>query len=552
MAPLSAPFRRGLTGLLAAAGLVAGAPPELLVLGARIPGQAGLRGVAVREGRILELGPDARMRRLAGRGTRVLEAQGATLLPGFQDAHVHLQSGGLGLKGLALGSATRAGEILEALRRWDREHPGEGWIQGRGWTYTCFPGGLPDKALLDGVVKDRPVYLRAFDGHTAWANSRALALAGITAATPDPAGGQIVRDPRSGEPTGILKEEAQELMKRVIPPPSRAERLEALRAAMREAHRVGVTAVQEAGATAEEVELFEALRASGELKLRTYLALTTAEPLTDGELARMEALRARHREDPVLRVGAVKLFIDGVIESGTARLLAPYAVSASRGEALMDQAALNTRIATLDRHGWQVWVHAIGDGGVRMVLDAVEAAGPGARARRHRVEHGELIDPADLPRFAALGVVASQQPLHGSPESLGPWKAQLGAPRAERGWRFGSLLRSGARLAFGSDWPVVGMDPLPALHMATTRTSPDGQPAGGWLPAERLSLREALDAFTTGAAYAAFDEARSGRLAPGMVADLVLLDRDLERPGALRKAKVAFTVFDGKVVYQAR
>lgn len=524
------------------------APADLVLLHGRVEAPGRPEALAIRDGRILALGTDAEIRALAGPRTRVVDAGGGSVLPGFVDSHVHLMSGGMGLRGIPLQGLTTRSQIQERVREAAARTPGDGWLVGRGWTYDAFGGGLPTRQMLDAVVPDRPVYLRCFDGHTGWANSAALQRAGLTARTPDPPGGSLVRDPATGELTGVVKESAEDLVRRAIPAPTPSEEEEGLRAGVLEAWRVGVTAVGEAGATFDEFRVFERLRERGELGLRTTVAMQLEDPTSEAELARADALRQRYREDPFLRVPAVKLFIDGVIESRTARLLQPYAGVQGRGEPLMDQATLDRVVAGLVKRGWQVWVHAIGDGGVRMVLDALERAGDPEtiRAGRHRLEHAELVDPADMPRLARLGVVASQQPLHGSPDAIHTWRQNLGAPREGRGWAHHSLLAAGARLALGTDWPVVGLDPLPNLQVAVTRE------ASGlsWSPEERLSLDAALEACTAGGAWASFNEERFGSLAVGRLADVVVLSRDLRALGDLREARVAVTVVDGQVVHE--
>lgn len=545
-----------------------GRPPDLVIVHGRVEASGIPQALAIRDGLILCLGQDAEIRAQAGPRTRVVDAAGGSVLPGFNDSHVHMLSGGMGLRGIALQGLGSLAQIQQRLREAAQREPGKGWLVGRGWTYDVFGGRLPTRAELDVVVSDRPVYLRAFDGHTGWANTMALQRAGIVATTPDPPGGTIVRDPATKLPTGVVKESAEDLVQGVIPAPTFAARQDALRAALREAHRVGVTSVGEAGVTFDEMTVFESLRDRGELRLRTYVALSLDHPDADAELARADEIRRRHRDDPFLRVGAMKLFIDGVIESHTARLLAPYADQPGMRAPLMDQATLDRTIAGLARRGWQVWVHAIGDGGVRMVLDALEHAAAGKpsgynasgprmgqssagnleiiRAGRHRIEHAEIIDPADLPRLAHLGVIASQQPLHGSPDGVDSWCKALGLPRAARGWAHASIHASGARLTFGSDWPVVGLDPLPALRIAVTRSA-SGK---AWTPQERIPLAVALAAYTEGGAFASFAEQRQGRLAPGQWGDVVILSRDIHAGETPWDARAVVTIVGGQVVYE--
>ncbi len=533
---------------------------DLIIVNGKVypPGGRGVfaEAVAVQQGRILATGRSDEIRRLAGPRATVVDARGGSVLPGFNDSHLHFISGGLGLEQADLLDAETLADIETRVRRYAAAHPDQPWVVGGGWHYTTFPGGLPTRQQLDALVADRPVLLDSYDGHTGWANSKALALAGITRATPDPAGGVIVRDPATGEPTGALKETAQRLMSKVVPEPTRGDRRHALEAAIAEAHRFGVTSVQNAGISPDDLALYEELRGSGRLTVRVYSALSVGAPFTEADADRLEPIRAKYADDPVLKVGGAKLFVDGVIESHTAVMLEPYANAPGRGTPRLSADELNGIVALLDRRGWQVWMHAIGDGAVRMALDACERAAAlnpaPARGRRHRIEHIETVAPADIPRFGRLGVIASQQPFHGNPVTNDVWTAAIGAERASRGWALRSIMDAGGRLTFGSDWPVVTMDPRFGIHMAVTRSSPDGKPPGGWLPEQRLTLQAALDAYTAGPAYASFEEHRKGAIAPGMFADLVILSRDIFAlpPDRLLDAEVDVTIFDGKVVYR--
>jgi predicted amidohydrolase YtcJ len=413
------------------------------------PGGRGpfAEAVAVQRGRILALGSSDEMRRLAGTKVTVLDARRGSVLPGFNDAHVHFISGGLGLEQADLSEAGTLAEVETRIRAYAAAHAGQAWILGGGWHYTAFPGGLPTRQQLDALVADRPAFLDCYDGHTGWANSKALALAGITKSTPDPAGGAIVRDPKTGEPTGALKETAQRLLAKVLPDPTRDDRARALKAAVAEANRFGVTSVQNAGVDPDDLDLYDELRRGGGLTVRVYAALPVSAPFSDADADHLDPIRARYRDDPVLKVGGAKLFVDGVIESHTAVMLEPYADDPGRGTPRLSAAELDRIVALLDRRGWQVWMHAIGDGAVRMALDACErasAANPApARGRRHRIEHIETVAPADIPRFGRLGVIASQQPFHGNPSTNAVWTAAIGPERASRGWAFRSIADAG-------------------------------------------------------------------------------------------------------------
>jgi hypothetical protein len=521
---------------------------------------ARAQAVAVRGDSILRVGSDREILALRQDSTAVLDARGGTILPGFNDAHVHFISGGLGLERVNLLDAFTLDDILKKIRAFAEANPAPPWVEGRGWYYEPFPGGLPTRQQLDSIVPDRPARMVCYDGHTTWVNTKALRAAGITKDTPDPRNGEIVRDPRTGEPTGVLKEAAQQFVSKVLPPTTREDRLRALRAAVKETHRLGVTSVQNAGGSAEELALFDEVRKAGDLKVRVYYGLSVGPELDEAGAEALDALWRRYRDDPVLKAGAIKIMVDGVIESYTAAMLAPYSTRAVSGEPMWTGQQLDRAVAMLDRRGWQIMIHAIGDRGIRMSLDAYERAALAnpapARGRRHRVEHIETTDAADIPRFGKLGVVASLEPFHANPSQnqIAVWEANVGPARAARGWAYRSISDGGGRLAFGSDWPVVTLDPRFGVNMAVNRTTPDGTPKGGWHAQERIPLAVALDAYTSGPAYASYEEQRKGTIAPGMLADLVVMTKDLlSLPGArILDAEVAVTVFDGRVVYTRR
>ena len=379
----------------------------------------------------------------------MIDAKGGAVVPGFNDAHAHLISGGLSLDQISLADAKTLDDIKDTIRVWSEAHPEREWITGRGWYYQAFGGAMPTRQLLDSLVPDRPAYLIAYDGHTGWANTRALKAAGITRTTKNPANGIIVRDPRTGQPTGALKEAAMALMSKAAPQPTEEDRLAAIRAAIDEAHRLGITSVQDAGGSAGDLELFDLLRKRNELSLRVYQALEADATLTEAGLEQLEQVRTRFADDPVLKAGAIKLFADGVIESHTAAMLAPYANRPSiKGEARFTPEQLTRVVGMLDGRGWQIMTHAIGDAAVRMTLDAYEAAAKTnaapERGRRHRIEHIETIDPEDIPRFGRLGVVASMQPVHATPSPTpgDVWSTNIGEERASHGWLWASIAKS--------------------------------------------------------------------------------------------------------------
>jgi len=538
-------------------------PVDLIVINGKVYSAAGssdlAEAVAVTGNKVVRVGMNRDVLRLRRAQTVVVDAKGGAVLPGFNDAHVHLINGGLSLDQVSLSDANTVDAIKDTIRVWADAHPEREWITGRGWYYQPFAGAMPTRQMLDALVPDRPAYLIAYDGHTGWANTKALKAAGITRRTKSPANGEIVKDRRTGEPTGALKEAAMALITAAAPKPSDEDRLAAIRAAIDEAHRYGITSVQDAGGQAADLELFDRLRKRGELSLRVYQALAAGNTLSDADLEALDRVRERFADDPLLKTGAIKLIADGVIESHTAAMLEPYANKpAVKGDARFTPEQLNKVVAMLDKHGWQVMTHAIGDAAVRMTLDAYEAAAkanpPLERGRRHRIEHIETIDPADVPRFGKLGVIASMQPVHATPSPTpgDVWSVNIGDERASRGWMWNSIAKAGGRLAFGSDWPVMTIDPLKSLHVATTRTTPDGLPEGGWIPSERLPIRKAIDAYTRDAAWASFDELRKGQLAKDMLADIVVLTDDIFSGPASRltTTEVAVTIVDGKVVYR--
>jgi predicted amidohydrolase YtcJ len=558
-----------IVGVTVIAGLIVRAQREddgavdLIVVNAKVYAADGREAldeaVAVRGNKVIRVGSNREIQRLRRAQTVVIDAKGGAVVPGFNDAHAHFISGGLALDQVNLADAQSIDAIKDTVRVWAESDPERDWIIGRGWYYQPFSGGLPTRQLLDTLVPDRPAYLTAYDGHTGWANTKALQLAGITRRTKNPANGVIVKDPRSGEPTGVLKEAAMSLMSAVAPQPTREDKLAAIRASLDEAHRYGVTSVQSASGSPDDLELYDELRKHGDLTVRVYQALSADASLTEADLDKLDQVRARFADDPLLKTGAVKLIADGVIETDTAAMLEPYANKpGTKGDPRFTAETLNRTVAMLDRRQWQVMTHAIGDAAIRMTLDAYEAAANAnpapPRGRRHRVEHIESIDPLDIPRFAKLGVIASMQPLHGlpSPTPGDVWSTNIGPERAAHGWLWGSISRAGGRVAFGSDWPVVTLDPRPGLHVAVNRTTLDGLPEGGWLPRERLSLRKAIDAYTRNAAWASYDELRKGTLARDMLADLVVFSDDIfSRPTSrLTEAQVAVTIADGKVVYR--
>jgi len=550
----------------------AGSAPaaDIVVVNARIytvdARQPWAEALAIRGDKILAVGKLQDINSFRGAGTKIIDAGGRLVLPGFVDSHTHILEGSLNAQWMVIDDSATMAEVQQQVKAYASAHPEKKWILGRGWSYPIFgAAAIPDKKFLDEVVSDRPVYLEAYDGHTWWANSKALQLAGITRQTPDPAGGVIGRDPKTGEPTGAIKEDAADaLIERVISPPTREERLQAIRFGLKEANRVGLVRVHCAGNLGiaesdwDNADLYDQLRRSGELTVRMYLAYYMEPPaLTDQKLQEIEETRHRYH-DEWISAGAVKFFADGVIESHTAAMLAPYSDDPSQsGQLLWDPVNYTKAVTELDRRGIQIFTHAIGDRGIRMALDAYETAQKTNHTTdaRHRIEHIEDVSAADIPRFGRLGVIASFQPLHAYPndDTLNVWGRNVGPERARRAWAWHSIESTGGRLAFGSDWPVVTQNPWPGVQNAMTRQTREGNPPGGFMPWERISLEDTIRAYTLGAAFAGHQEKTEGSLEPGKMADLIVLSQDLFKiePTEIGKTEVLLTMVGGKVVYQS-
>ncbi|WP_037851163.1 amidohydrolase [Streptomyces sp. NRRL S-340] len=537
---------------------------DLLFTGGPVLTPAGrtASAVAVTGDRITAVGHDE-VRELAGPRTEVVELAGRLLLPGFQDAHVHPVPAGRELAQCDLTGALTAEETVARVRAYAEAHPEREWILGGGWSMEAFEGGTPAKELLDAVVPDRPVYLPNRDHHGAWVNSRALALAGLTRGTPDPADGRIERDAR-GEPSGTLQEGAMQLVGRHVPPAGPADRLAALLHAQRRLHALGITAWQDAlvgdflGMEDPSQAYLTAAR-DGSLTARVRGALWWDRgrgPEQIPELVEKRAALSHGR----FRAGSVKLMLDGVAENGTAALLEPYldrcgCATANRGTRFIDPGRLAEYVTALDALGFQCHFHALGDGAVRDALDAVEAAraANGPSDTRPHLAHLQVVHPDDVPRFARLGATANIQPLWAAHE---PQMDELtipflGAERAAWQYPFGALLRAGAALAAGSDWPVSSPDPLQGIHVAVNRREP-GSRAPVFLPAERIGLAEAVRAYTAGSARVNhLDD--TGEVREGALADLVVLDRDpfAGAPEEIADTKVRETYVGGVRVFAA-
>lgn len=545
--------------LLMALAFGAGAQP-LLIHNAKIwtadPARPWSEAVLLDADRIVAVGGNAEVAKRAA-GAQRYDARGRLVIPGLNDAHLHFLSGSMGLSQVDLTGICTVPAMQKAVADYAKANPNKPWITGRGWEYYCFPNGrLPTRQDLDAVVSDRPVFLSAYDGHTGWANSKALERADINRATRFEGYGEIVKNPKTGQPTGALKEGAQALVRKYISATTRQEKLDALRRGLKLAARLGLTSMQNAAGDEEELSLYEELRKNGELTVRIAFALSVP-PGTPLERAdAIGKLKARYR-DPQLRVIGVKLMMDGVIENYTAAMLAPYADKPeTSGSPAWTPEAFEQMVTRCDRNGLQVLTHAIGDRGIRLTLNGYEAAMKtnGRRDARHRIEHIETIHPSDLPRFAQLGVMPSMQPIHADPDTIHIWSRCIGPERVKLAFPWGALEKAGARLVFSSDWPAsLSVNPIRGLHNAVNRRTIDGKPEGGWVPDQRVSLDTALRAYTASAAYAEFQESAKGMIKAGMAADLLILSQDLFtiHPIEIHRTSVVCNVFRGRIIYQA-
>jgi predicted amidohydrolase YtcJ len=515
------------------------------------------QALAVRDGRVLAVGTDAEVRRLAGPSTEVIDLQGRLVTPGFNDAHIHFGAGGRGLLEVDLLGTTSLAEIERRVAAAAAQaQPGE-WVLGRGWDHTRLPaselgaGGWPTKDVLDRAAPNNPVLLSRVDGHTSWANSAALRLAGIDRNTANPSGGEVVRDAR-GEATGIFKESAEGLISRHVPAPTPAQTRRGIMAALELAARTGVTSVQ-TDASVQEVDIYGALREADSLTVRVY-AWFPLDPRFI-QLARTRGITAGSG-DEWLRMGMLKGYTDGTLGSRTAAMLEPFSDQHTHGLPQYTQAQLDSLVTAADAAGLQVILHAIGDAANRQALDAFQhaARANGTSGRRHRIEHAQVLDRADIPRFRQLGVIASMQPTHATSDMR--WaETRIGAERAREGayaWR--SLLNAGAVVIFGTDFPVEPMPPVEGIYSAVTRQSREepGVPPGGWIPEQRLTREEAIRLYTAAAAYGEWQEEEKGTLRPGMLADLVVWDRDLLTIPEVEIlwAAPAMTVVGGRIVFR--
>jgi predicted amidohydrolase YtcJ len=524
---------------------------DLVLRGGRVWAGKGLpegTAIALRGERVLAVGDESLVMDVSGPGTRVIDLKGRLVVPGFNDAHVHFLDGGFGLLSVDLRPARDEADFARRLGEHAKTLPKGTWILQGNWDHEAWPSqALPTRRLIDAATPGNPVFVSRLDGHMALANSLALKLAGITRDTADPDGGSIVRDAK-GEPTGILKDNAQELMSAVIPEASREMNLRAARAALKEAARVGVTTIQDNSAV-DALPTYQELRAKGELTARLYVwrYVQALAPLKQAGIR-------TGLGDEWIRLGALKILADGSMGSGTAAFFEPYSDDPkTSGLLLYPIEELDKMIVEADAAGFQLAVHAIGDRANALVLDAFDKAAQrnGPRDRRFRIEHAQVVREQDFARYRALGVIASIQPSH-CIDDMHWAEKRIGRERCRHAYNFRSFTSREIPVAFGTDWFVEPLDPRLGLYAAVTREFTEGGPPGGFFPEERISLADALDLYTRGSAYAEFAEAEKGTLAPGKLADLVVFERDLFKipPREILSTPVDLTIVGGRIVFE--
>ncbi|HLF29720.1 MAG TPA: amidohydrolase [Xanthomonadales bacterium] len=528
--------------------------------------QTWAQAVAIRDGRIVMVGSNEEAAAFTGPATRVFSQPGGMVLPGFQDAHTHPLSSGVDQFDCNLDIQPQERQAyLDKVAECARTMSDRSWISGGGWSVTAFPpNGIPHKAMLDAVVADRPVVFFSIDGHTAWANSKALEIAGIIAATPDPPNGRIDRDPETGEPVGSFQESAMDLIRAWLPPPPQSQIDDGMRYTIGYLHSLGITAMQEANASVDpqsplqQLATYRRFADTGELKIHTVISLGWDSSKGLEQIHSLVRVREQY-DGGLLNTRTVKFFLDGVVEPSTAALLQDYSDQPGyKGELQVAPEILNEAVAQLDALGFQVHIHVIGDGAVRAALDAFQFAleRNGPSNGRHHLAHVEFVDPADLHRFAQLNVTATFSALWAVEDD---YLTELTLPRVgpERyRWTYpiNSVLQANGRIAFGSDWNVSSPDPLLAIETALTRIEPLAGLTPVFMPQERITLEQAVAAATLNAAYVNHLDDVSGSIEVGKLGDLVILDRNLFEidPSAISDAKVVATLFGGEVVYERR
>jgi len=530
-------------------------------------GKPHATAMAVSGDTLVAVGDDAEIRALAASDSSIVDLKGKFVTPGFQDSHLHFP--GPSVDSVDLAEVQTLEAFQRTLADFAKSHPDLPWIVGRGWGYSIFPNQHADKKYIDAVISDRPVYLFERDGHMGLANSAALKIAGVTAATQDPTNGHVMKG-ADREPTGELKEAAQRLVRSKIPPDSAETQYRSLLAHMDEAAADGLTSVQDAMTFTDILPVYERAANAGTLKQRIRFAMVMIpsvgpyspdhklkHPLTQADIEPYVKLRGAY-QGPLLKMGAIKGMLDGTVDAQTATMFDPYIGTSNTGIPMWDTDELNRTVALYDKNGFQIMLHAIGDKAIHQALDAFEYAGKtnGARDRRDRIEHAEVPDLPELSRFKQLGVIASTQPMFANPDAtvLENFDPLLGEKRAPHADSFRIFDDAGIVQAFGSDWSVFDFSPIRGIAVAVTRQTREGTPAGGWYPQGRISVEAALRHYTIDGAYASFDETIRGTIAKGKLADFVVLSQDMTKvaPETIKDTKVLLTVMGGKDTYRSQ
>jgi predicted amidohydrolase YtcJ len=519
-----------------------------------------VEAIAIKGNQIIAVGKSTEIKALSDKKTQIIDLKGKLATAGFNDAHIHFLSGSLGLAEVDLNESNSPNEIEERVTRFIQENPDKEWITGRGWQYTTFQSGLPDDLTLGNITNEKPVFLKAYDGHSAWANKKALELSGIDRNFDFDGFGEIVKD-KDGNLTGTLRESAMGLVSKHIPEPTRDEKLNAIRKGMKLAASLGITSIQNADGDEEDLSLYDELLNNNELTLRYAAAFSVGSNTTDNDITTFTKLKdSIGTNNTMLRADAIKFMIDGVIESHTAYMLQPYSDLPKSNPLAYGQIAIpiekyQSLVTKLDKNGFRIYTHAIGDRGVRESLNAYENAMKinGKRDSRHRIEHIETISSDDILRFSQLNVMPSMEPIHADPGTMGVWSRAIGEERLPWSFAWASMLKSNAKLVYSSDWPAcIDINPIRGIHVAVNRRTPEGYPENGWIPEQKISIAQAMKAYTSTGAYSSFEENLKGQIKEGQLADIIVFSDDLFSidPMKIHEVKIALTIFDGRILYQ--
>lgn len=541
-------------------------PPTMILTNGKIWTGDGedsfVEAVAITGNKITQVGDSKTILDLADSETEVIDLQGKLVTAGFNDAHIHFLSGSIGLTQVDLLATKSLDEVLSITSDFIQNNPNIVWVTGRGWQYTFFESGPPDHETMKALDIDKPVFLRAYDGHSAYANPKAMELAGISSATVFEGFGEVVKD-SNGNPTGALKEGAMGLVGNLVPETSHEDKIQALRQGMKLAASLGITSMQNASGFEEELKLYLDLLKKEELTVRYAASFSVGEKTTSEQLKRFNFIKdSIGTENPWIRADAIKFMIDGVIESHTAAMIEHYADLLPDDELALGMLNINEEkykslVSDLDAMDFRLYTHAIGDRGVREVFTAYEKASAEnpTRNRRHRIEHIETISPDDIPRFVKSGILASMEPIHADPATVGVWAKAIGEERLPWSFAWKSILESGAQLVFSSDWPAcISLNPIRGIHVAVNRRDPSGFPEEGWIPQEKISVFEAMKAYTSMGAYSSFEENQKGLIKVGHLADLIVFSKDIFSidPMDIHTSKIEMTILDGKKIFEQK